>query len=490
MIDIASIDSSTTHRWHCSCPLSSIFDSVCVHKTIALVNSQALNITMTPPDCVIQELRNLLALHCRELTMTKKAKGADTGNQENMHCQSFHGTESHQSVLDLFLQGNGPYFAAFEKVPIEVNRAGNDSRTDGYMWELKPLLHREPNGRLCVHDPGFTREALRLQKDGQPLSGRILYDKALQVVANYKHALKHYNTFVVANKDKPSGTTIEDMAEWVLRKMHVEFKGGRVKPSGKTARNRAEVNEEDMPANYIFNGYFAFMLFGPRPLSSCPFTCLSTDGKGCEKKSRTTCRKEEAEAKQAEREAGTGGHAPEDYRRGMSLNNKASAAQMAQVEHNNYGRNLRELLNSVFHDARNVLDEYKVISEQIKEAKEMEDHAEVASLRIVRHGLVKEMAACRDRKRECEKQMTEHLAKKPRQLEAHYEQVGAFDGSAGSFTTPKRPTMVSVSRSSDDASRLTVDNSNDSNANENENEEPFVETGVTGVQVVAVSKER
>jgi len=251
--------------------------------------------TMSLPDHVLQEVRNLLALHCREITMSKKAKGADTQKQEEMHFMSFHGTESHQSVLDHFLSGEGPCFAAFEKATIEVNRAGNDCRAkDGHVLELKPLLHRDPNGRLCVFDPGFAREAICNHKEGQLVTGRILCDKALQVVANYKHALKHHNSFVDATKNEPAGTTLEDMIDWVLRKMHVEFKGGRVKPTGRAGRNRTPVEEDDMPPNCIFNGFFAFLLFGPRPLSAHSFGCLSVDGKGVQKKGRNAIRQEEA----------------------------------------------------------------------------------------------------------------------------------------------------------------------------------------------------
>jgi len=418
--------------------------------------------------------------------MSKKAKGADTQKQEDMHFMSFHGTESHQSVLDLFLSGKGPCFAAFEKIAIEVNRAGNDCRAkDGHMLELKPLLHRDPNGRLCVYDPGFTRDAIRYYKEGQLITGRILYDKALQVVANYKHALKHYNSFVDATKNEPSGTALEDMIDWVLRKMCVEFKGGRVKPTGRAGRNRAPVEEEDMPPTYIFNGFFAFLLFGPRPLSSHPFGCLSVNGKGVEKKGRNAIRQEEAKDKAAERAAGTDGYVPEACRRGVSLTSKTSVAQLAAAEHSDHSRNLRELLNGVIHDARNALDEHRIISEQIKEAKEDGDHALLTELRRIRHSLVGEMAACRDRKREHEKQMNEHLQKKPRQLEALYDQVGCFkDGGSAttgtSTSTPGSNRMVINVDGRDDASRLTedghnavvdIDNDDDSNeANNSDNE--------------------
>jgi len=81
----------------------------------------AVDLKMLLPDCIPQELRNMMAIQCRDLSMVKKAEGADEEKQKEMHCKSFHGTESHMSVLDLMLKGNGPCFAAFEKVPVEVN---------------------------------------------------------------------------------------------------------------------------------------------------------------------------------------------------------------------------------------------------------------------------------------------------------------------------------------------------------------------------------
>lgn len=228
------------------------------------------------PDYILQEIRDVTALHCREICMTKKAKGADTEKQMEMHAKAFLGTEAHQSVLDLFLKGSGPYFAAFEKEKLENNRAGNEARAEaGYMLELKELLHCDPNSRYAVFDPGFTREDICTQHDGTTLSGRILYDKGLQVVTNYKHAVKHYLEFTDANQNNPSGTTLEDMLMYVRQKMHVEFKGGKNKPTGRAGMNRPAVDEENMPAKYVFNGYFAFVLFGPRPLSSYLFSCLS-----------------------------------------------------------------------------------------------------------------------------------------------------------------------------------------------------------------------
>ena len=103
---------------------------------------------MTLPDIVVQEIRNTLAVHCREICMSNKADGEKTDKQMQLLYKCFHGTESHASVLDLFLTGRGLYAAAFDKVDLENNRAGNEDRAKagfGCMLMLRDLLHCDPS---------------------------------------------------------------------------------------------------------------------------------------------------------------------------------------------------------------------------------------------------------------------------------------------------------------------------------------------------------
>jgi len=101
---------------------------------------------MTLPDVVVQDIRNTLALHCREIVMKGKADGEKSNKQDQLFFKSYHGTEAHASVLDLFMHGNGLYTNAFEKAEIEPNRAGNDERAkgNGLMLVLKDVLHCDP----------------------------------------------------------------------------------------------------------------------------------------------------------------------------------------------------------------------------------------------------------------------------------------------------------------------------------------------------------
>lgn len=172
--------------------------------------------------------------------MVEKAGGEKASKQEHEHYMSFHGTESHMSVVDLFIKGTGLYEGVFDRTNLENNRPGNNFRASvGCMLELKEYFHCSPNGRFVVHDPGFTRADIAIQR-GNPVTGRILYDKALQVIANYKHALKHYKAFMDDDDNYPSGTTFEDMILDMRKKMYVEFKGCRNKPTGVAGRNCPE----------------------------------------------------------------------------------------------------------------------------------------------------------------------------------------------------------------------------------------------------------
>ena len=94
-------------------------------------------------DYVLQELRNVLSVHCRELVMKGKANGATKDQQMEHLSVHFHGTDdAHVSVLDLMMQGKAPYNYMFEKQSITNNRDGNERRVaTGHMLELLPQYH-------------------------------------------------------------------------------------------------------------------------------------------------------------------------------------------------------------------------------------------------------------------------------------------------------------------------------------------------------------
>ena len=93
------------------------------------------------PDALSQELRNLLALHCREVLMSTKADGLKKEAQALVLEKVFHGSAGYSSVLDSLMEGKGYYASLFQKHDLEINRQGNEHRAAGVMLELLPIFH-------------------------------------------------------------------------------------------------------------------------------------------------------------------------------------------------------------------------------------------------------------------------------------------------------------------------------------------------------------
>jgi len=133
---------------------------------------------------------------------------------------------------------------------------------------------------------------------------------------------------------------------------------------------KVEVEEDNMPGTYMWHGYYAFLVFGPKPLSGETFGCFTVDGSGVKKKSRSQIREEAANKKQAEQMAGTGGFIPEAYRRGVSITAKATVAKIAQAEYSDHVKALHEIITGLTMDSMHTLEEYKMVCAQLQEARE------------------------------------------------------------------------------------------------------------------------
>jgi len=232
---------------------------------------------MSLPRYVLHEVRALLAVHCMKLCMAARPfEGGDRLKDETY--KRFHGLENHQSVQSVlhdFMTGNDVYayafdFVEFNSVEMEVDRADDESYQrqlrPRHMLVLKEILHRDPSRKICQHD--FTLEVIANNNHtGDKLTRDILYKMAVKASENCEHALKHYNLYADVHKNDPSGLVLADMLEHVLRKMYVEFKGCSEKPSSKERKNKHIYEEEDMPETCVFQGFFAFAMFGPLPMT-------------------------------------------------------------------------------------------------------------------------------------------------------------------------------------------------------------------------------
>ena len=141
-----------------------------------------------------------MALHSRDILMSSKADGIKSEGQMVLMEKVFHGSSGFSSVIDAMMEGKGFYGHLFQKVALEINRQGNEHRTNGFMLELLPMFHLHEGARFMVHDKGFTRKDLSVKKasatsgkQGELVAGRNLADKALTAIANYKLALKYHD---------------------------------------------------------------------------------------------------------------------------------------------------------------------------------------------------------------------------------------------------------------------------------------------------------
>jgi hypothetical protein len=384
----------------------------------------------TLPDYIVQEIRGVIAVLCRNKTMTgKSADGETVGGQELLMEKMFHGSDGYASHVDLFCSGKGLFEMAFVRSELENNRAGNESRV-GCMLELRSTLHCDLGSRYILEENGFDKATISVNNKGNKLlDGRNINEKALLVIATLKFAYQFHSEFVSANGDNPSGTKLEDMLLFVRQKCYVLFKGKKNMKLCKSSKCTGEFSEEDMPVKYFFTGFFAFLLFGPQGISGTTLECLSPDGKNSKKKSRAMARKEEVEVKQREREAANGGYVPDDYRRGVNIRDKVSCAQIAQAEMKEARQNVRELLLICNDDHRNTLQEIDLVGRMIKTGEDC--GADTTSLGERMTELFGSLKSIQDRKESLRKE-SDRLLKSgsKRQIEALYDQVG----SVGSVT--------------------------------------------------------
>ncbi|CAB9498464.1 unknown protein [Seminavis robusta] len=408
------------------------------------------------PALVKQEVINCLATHAREIVMKSKAEGAKTEDQEKLMGKCYHGTDNHTPLLATFMAGRAPYDVCYNELPIQNNREGNENRTklrQSFMLELKDILHCQVGSSFITHERGFTIEALQVSNGTKEIKGRNLSERALAVCANYKHAYRFYLEYTNSTNENPSGKKIEDMVVFVRQKMYVFLRGCkntqgmRTKLKNETTKGKVSIfTEEEMPENYIFAGYMAFVLFGPMPLTHKTFSCLSPDGDGVPPQSRKEARKETVEAKKIDRDTGTGGFVPQEYVRGVPLQAKANAAFMEQRKWHEDRAHVRESWFIASSDYSSMMKELADIRVQIFEAS---DPDEIAELKKWRSDVLESMAKLRAHKKELQKRSSEMLLeeKNPKKaataVTAFMQQVGAFGLISGSSeTSPKSVPVV------------------------------------------------
>ena len=111
-----------------------------------------------------------------------------------------------------------------------------------------------------------------------------------------------FNEYADTRKGHPSGLKLEDMLLYLRQKIFVMFRGSKNKKGGTKT-----VTEDEMPDKYFPTGYFAFVAFGPMPMSGLSLSVFTADGTNVKKVGRAQVRKDEAKRKEAERDQGIAG---------------------------------------------------------------------------------------------------------------------------------------------------------------------------------------
>jgi len=216
--------------------------------------------------------------------------------------------------------------------------------------------------------------------------------------------------------------------------------------SGASNKSKADFDdktEDDMPLTYFFMGCFAFILFGPQGICHKRLSCLSENGEGVELAGRKKQRTDNANKKAKEQAAGEGGHVPACCVRGVGLQEKASAAQMAQFEASEKTRNKVGLLAIATQEGINLQREFDRVEKALREAWERQDDrflnnndalpsqeedVEIEELRKWKLKVLKRLNDNADRKEKLEKETEELVEAAPKkQVVAFHQQVGLFN---------------------------------------------------------------
>lgn len=183
--------------------------------------------------------------------------------------------------------------------------------------------------------------------NGALIQGRNLYDTARNTMRNLKKAIAFYQGRLGPDGCLPSGTTEEDLLKGVLDDMFSLLKGkpaliGSTNPGReedddieeeKASENNGEEEESSKrPDDWLFHGWFAFLLFGPSAPKQQQLNVLTLGDpkpngkKGKAKYSRKAQREEEGNTREKERSIQAGRN------RGYTVNERINIAAMYQRE--------------------------------------------------------------------------------------------------------------------------------------------------------------
>jgi hypothetical protein len=238
----------------------------------------------------------------------------------------FHGNTKTGVVSQVHLVVNGlpPYDKLYNKQTEIIVSGTVDSTSSGVSLVLKPDLAQSESVFIAGRD--ITRSVLEKTTftNNSLMRGRKLFNDGNGALKNIRKALALLKelpevTFVDDEIMYRSGVTPDEVKVKLLDAMHLHLKGKtsvdeseQMKKKGGTDENSSEVEVEEAeeppairPAGWMFQGWMAFVLFGPFAEKKDRLDLLycgihENDGKK-QLSSRRALRREEAAAKDAQR---------------------------------------------------------------------------------------------------------------------------------------------------------------------------------------------
>eukprot|EP00522_Entomoneis_paludosa_P010031 CAMPEP_0172457092 /NCGR_PEP_ID=MMETSP1065-20121228/19826_1 /TAXON_ID=265537 /ORGANISM="Amphiprora paludosa, Strain CCMP125" /LENGTH=398 /DNA_ID=CAMNT_0013210583 /DNA_START=37 /DNA_END=1236 /DNA_ORIENTATION=- len=167
-----------------------------------------------------------------------------------------HGELVQEPLVDQAIKGEGQFQGLCDRHSY-INIAASGERKHEERLVVQDCFSRSLTVRFVIGE-SFTRESLSLAKlsDNKKLvSGRTLREGAERAERNGRKAYEYALEFLDENCELPPGKTMEDYDNFVLTKMYQDFKGNE-DSSGTVAGSMR-------PQDFIFDGWFAFRLYGP-----------------------------------------------------------------------------------------------------------------------------------------------------------------------------------------------------------------------------------
>lgn len=178
-----------------------------------------------------------------------------------------HGELVQEALVDQAIKGVGQFVGLCDRHSYISIDGGTGERNEEVRLVVQDCFTRTLSVRF-VFGESFTRESLSLAKlsDNKKLvSGRTLRAGAEIAHRNGKKAYEYAMDFLDENLELPPNKTIEDYDNYILTMMYKDQKQMQT-AAAKPPNMSPEPEQHDIgvrPADWIFDGWFAFRLYGP-----------------------------------------------------------------------------------------------------------------------------------------------------------------------------------------------------------------------------------